>query len=147
MINVQHGNNNDATEAIKINLEQNGLNKENLLRLPLRAFWAGAVDGRPTEWLACFLMRNGWIPDLAYCDPAYFSPPRNRNRVPLGFQVTVYPSFDGAVGRVCSNCCTQFPLTGSYWHRDPKGRGGWQSLCKSCRNEGRRAYYSRVKKC
>lgn len=124
--------------------DQKSIERVNRLRLPKRVFVSGSPDGRVTEWLACFLIRNGWIPSSAYTESAYFFPPIDRKPIlPHGFQIEVTPKHEGAVGRKCGNCCKTLPLTASYFHRDPKGKDGWHSICKKCRNRARREYYRR----
>jgi hypothetical protein len=34
--------------------------------------------------------------------------------------------------RVCRTCGEIKPLDREHYHRDPKGRGGWKTQCKSC---------------
>ena len=100
-----------------------------------------------TEWGAKILMTYGYIPGAVYPESLYWLP-RKYARLPIvdkaWVESTPQPKYCKIeTRRRCTACSAWHDLTSEYWHRDPKGRLGWQTICRNCRNEARRLSYQR----
>ena len=113
--------------------------------LPRTAFFAGKRTGtvsRPTEYAACVLATWGFIPGAIY-NPAFWAPPY-RPVIKHWDWVLSEPEPKGTAKesrRECVECGQIKPLSADFWHRDPKGRLGWQTKCKACRNADEKRRY------
>lgn len=97
----------------------------------------GAIP-RWTEYAAMVLWREGWIPHGDIPNRQYWISYRDRRRISSPDDGKILRPRYADLERECPVCRESKPLDRDHWHRNPNGRGGWHSICKTCRNHDSR---------